>query len=227
MGQDVGVREELPRPSSGEFTLPIRTGRLAGVAAVTLALAACAGVVAPSAPASGDAVARTYCTSKGGMLVDRIATWNTNADKPAQLPLAGRMTFCEFESGEGDGTTRIAVDLTTLSSAEPTIAAVAYLSKIGPVVPDTPSENPAIYNCNQGLGGSAAFGNTAAGGGWLNEGEPIFTVMDMCFFADGSAIDAFGIFYYANGAVRGADLAPLLRYQPDGELPAMFEEPRR
>jgi len=51
--------------------------------------------------------------------------------------------------------------------------------------------------------------------------------MLMCVFADGSAIDAFGIFYYANGAVRGADLAPLFRYQPNGKLPAMFEAPRR
>ena len=51
--------------------------------------------------------------------------------------------------------------------------------------------------------------------------------MNMCFFADGSAIDEFGIFYYANDAVRGADLAPILRYQPGDRLPAMFEEPPR
>jgi hypothetical protein len=51
--------------------------------------------------------------------------------------------------------------------------------------------------------------------------------MNMCFFADGSAIDEFGIFYYADGTVRGADLAPLFRYQPGDKLPAMFEEPRR
>ena len=49
----------------------------------------------------------------------------------------------------------------------------------------------------------------------------------MCFFADGSAIDEFGIFYYANDAVRGADLAPLLAYQPGDKLPAVFEEQRR
>jgi hypothetical protein len=34
----------------------------------------------------------------------------------------------------------------------------------------------------------------------------------------------FGISYYANDTIRGADLAPLFRYQPDGKLPAMFEE---
>ena len=216
--------------------MPNRPGRLLGVAALTLVLAACAGAASPSGastasgsgePAIDDVAARQYCTDKGGQLVDRIATWNTNADTPAQLPLAGRLTFCEFQSGSGNETTRISVDLTTLSSERPTIAAVAYLSRIGPVVPDTPSENPAIYNCNQGLGGSAAFGNTAAGGGWLDEGQPVFKVMQMCFFADGSAIDAFGIFYYADDAIRGTDLAPLFRYQPGGKLPAMFEETRR
>ena len=40
-------------------------------------------------------------------------------------------------------------------------------------------------------------------------------------------IDEFGIMYYAAGTVRGADLAPLFRYQPGNKLPAMFDEPRR
>jgi len=185
------------------------------------------GAASASGGGAADAAARAYCTDKGGTLVDRVATWNTNADPAAQLPLAGHQTFCEFETGQGDQTTRISVDLVTLSSAQPTIAAVAYLSKIGPVVPPDPSSNPAVYNCNTGLGGAAAFGNTAAGGGWLDAAQPVFKVMIMCVFADGSAIDAFGIFYYANDAVRGADLAPLFRYQPNGKLPAMFEAPRR
>ncbi len=185
------------------------------------------GAASASGGGAADAAARAYCTGKGGALVDRVATWNTNGDPAAQLPLAGHQTFCEFETGRGDQTTRISVDLVTLSSAQPTIAAVAYLSKIGPVVPPDPSSNPAVYNCNTGLGGAAAFGNTAAGGGWLDAAQPVFKVMIMCVFADGSAIDAFGIFYYANGAVRGADLAPLFRYQPNGKLPAMFGAPRR
>jgi len=173
------------------------------------------------------AAARQYCTDNGGMLVDRQAIWNTNADPSAQLPLAGKMTFCEFESGKGDQATRISVDLTTLSSEQPTLAAVAYLSKIGPVVPPNPGQNPGAYDCNTGLGGAGTFGNTAAGGGWVDDSQPVFKVMNECFFADGSAIDEFGIFYYASGAVRGADLAPLFRYQPGNKLPAMFEEPQR
>jgi hypothetical protein len=106
------------------------------------------------------------------MLVDRVATWNTNADPSAWLQLAGRMTFCEFESGEGDSTTRIAVDLVTLYSEQPTLAAIAYLSKIPPALPEVPS-------------------------------------------------------HYATGVVRGADLAPILRYQPGDKLPAMYEEQGR
>jgi hypothetical protein len=57
--------------------------------------------------------------------------------------------------------------------------------------------------------------------------EPVFKVMNLCVFADGSAIDEFGIMYYAAGTVRGADLAPLSRYQPGDKLPAMVAEPRR
>ncbi len=189
--------------------------------------AATPGAASSAGAGASDAASRAYCTDKGGMLVDRAAIWNTNADPAAQLPLAGRRTFCEFESGQGDQTTRISVDLVSLSSAQPTLAAVAYLSKVGPVVPPDPNQNPAIYNCNTGLGGAAAFGNTAAGGGWVDATQPVFKVMIMCVFADGSAIDAFGIFYHANGTVRGADLAPLFRYQPSGRLPAMFEPPRR
>jgi len=49
----------------------------------------------------------------------------------------------------------------------------------------------------------------------------------MCVFADGSAIDEFGMMDYAAGTVRGADLAPLFRYQPGTKLPAIFDDPRR
>ena len=208
-------------------TVVLGVAAVAGCGGVPSGSGTAAGAASTSGAGTSDAALRAYCTDKGGMLVDRVATWNTNADPAAQLPLAGHQTFCEFESGRGDQTTRISVDLATLSSAQPTIAAVAYLSKVGPVLPPDPGQNPATYNCNTGLGGAAAFGNTASGGGWLDAAQPVFKVMIMCVFADRSAIDAFGIFYYANGTVRGADLAPLFRYQPNGKLPAMFAAPRR
>src|SRR5207342_1241978 len=86
--------------------------------------------VTTPAGATGDATGAAYCTGKGGMLVARVATWNTNGDPSTWLPLAGRQTFCEFEMGSGDTATRISVGLSTLSSTEPTLAAIAYLSKV-------------------------------------------------------------------------------------------------
>jgi hypothetical protein len=47
--------------------------------------------------------------------------------------------------------------------------------------------------------------------------------MDQCVFPDGSAIDAFGLWYHANGVIRGADHAPLLADQPGDRLPALYE----
>ena len=177
--------------------------------------------------AAGDAAARAYCQDQGGALVDRVATSNTNADPSAWLQLAGRMTLCEFQTGEGDATTRISVDLVTLSSEAPTLAAIAYLSKVPPVRTPTPSTNPATYQCEAALHGAASFGNTDLSGGWVDEDQPVFVVMDLCVFADGSAIDAFGIWYYAAGEVRGTDLATKFRYQPGPEgLPAIYEPVR-
>src|SRR5262249_9849896 len=109
--------------------------RLAPVICIIgLALAACgddsstaattAGPVTSAAAATTTATggpdpsaAAAYCTDKGGKLVTRIATWNTNGDESQYLPLATTMDFCEFESTDNTGnTTRISVDLTTLYS---------------------------------------------------------------------------------------------------------------
>jgi putative hemolysin len=212
-----------------------RFGSIVLVCAMAVGVAACASVnaagepspstsAAPVASGNSDQDARDYCLAQGGQLVDRVATSNTNGDPAAQLPLAGRMTFCEFEEGTGDATTRISVDLTTLSSTSPTLAAIAYLSKLPPVLPPQPSANPADYNCTNGLGGTVSWGNDNVSGGWVDASQPVFTVMDECVFPDFSAIDAFGIFYYANGTVRGADLATKMRYRPDQRgLPQIFE----
>ena len=84
------------------------------------------GLGGTASPAPTDtAAAEASCTSNGGQLVDRVATWNTNADPTAWLQLGGRQRFCEFESGTGDEATRISVDLVALSSEQPTLAAVA------------------------------------------------------------------------------------------------------
>jgi hypothetical protein len=48
--------------------------------------------------------------------------------------------------------------------------------------------------------------------------------VSLCVFPDRSFIDEFGIFYYADGAVRGADLSKVMRYQPGSKLPAIFTD---
>ncbi len=71
-------------------------------------------------------------------------------------------------------------------------------------------------------GCTATFGDGAAGGGWVDAGQPVFVVMDLCVFEDMSAIDAFGLLYHQQGTIRGADLATKMRYRPGNELPAIF-----
>lgn len=182
---------------------------------------ASAGIASPIASGS-TADTQAYCTAHGGQLVDRVATWNTNGDPSTWLQLAGRWTLCEFESAD-DPPTRISVDLTTLASPQPTLAALAYLSKVPSTQPSQPSQNPAGWYCANDLDATSSFGNTAAVGGWVDSSQPVFTVMSLCVFADGSAIDEFGLWYHANDIVRGANLAPLFAYQPGGQLPAVFQ----
>jgi hypothetical protein len=195
-----------------------------GQGASTAAATTSGGPSGGSAPASG--AAEQYCTDQGGQLVPRTAIWNTNADQSVWLPMAGQMTLCEFETGSGDTTTRIAVDLTTLNSEQPTIASVAYLSKVRTTSPPESSTNPAEYSCANDYAGASTFGTSLAGGGWVNDDQPVFKVMIMCVFADESAIDAFGLWYHANGVVRGADLTDKFRYEPGDKLPAMFARHR-
>ncbi|HET7828806.1 MAG TPA: hypothetical protein VFL03_04550 [Candidatus Limnocylindrales bacterium] len=178
---------------------------------------------AEASPASGGtSSAEQYCTDKGGILTPRRAAWNTNQDESAWLLLATTQTFCEFTDGTGDSETRISVDLTTLSSETPTLAAIAYLSRIRTTSPPQASANPAEYSCQNDFDGATYFGNSAAGGGWTDPSQPVFVVMIPCTFADGSSIDAFGLWYHANGVIRGADLAPLMAYQPGNDLPAVY-----
>jgi hypothetical protein len=224
---------DLPSPRSILRSVSVRSVVAMAFAILACFVAAACDQATPtgSSPAIGtatdpfdQAAAEAHCVDQGGLLTDRVATWNTNADPQARLELAGRLRLCEFESVQNGATTRISVDLRTLYAEEPTVAAVAYLSKIPPVLPEQPSANPASYNCSEGLGGTSMFGNTSTVGGWVAADEETFGTMNLCVFADMSAIDEFGIFYYATGAVRGADLAEKMRYDPAGRLPAMFAE---
>ncbi len=163
--------------------------------------------------------ARQHCTDSGGDAVTARPEFGTNGDPDTWLDLGGTVELCRFETGEGDEATRIYVDLVTLYSEQPTLAGVAYLSRVPVSLPEEPSANPATFNC-AALGGSAQFGSTVGGGGWVTDDRPT-EVVDLCVFPDLSFIDEFGIFYYSDGTVRGIDLATVMRYDAD-PLPGIF-----
>ena len=70
--------------------------------------------------------------------------------------------MCRFQADD-EAKSRIYVDLSTLSSPEPTLAGLAYLSKM-PMRSVTGGANPATLYC-QDLGGSSGFGSAGAAGG--------------------------------------------------------------
>ena len=129
--------------------------------------------------------------------------------------------MCRFQADD-EAKSRIYVDLTTLSSPEPTLAALAYLSKV-PLPPSTGGANPATGYCSKELDGSSTFGGVgASGGGWVAKDDPDDVVVALCVFPDLSFIDEWGLAYHSDGSVRGTDLATAMAYQPSGPLPPVF-----
>lgn len=185
---------------------------------ITIALIASMALIAPTAlaqeatPIPGDPAA-AYCEQAGGDVRERTPVYGSN-NPTAEFPLGAPVRFCEFTGGEGAEPPEsfIMIDLDTLYSETPTLAALAYLTT--PPLPDIPaSQNPASVYCSS-LGGAEIGSLTGAGGGWLSEDRSAqIVVLQACVFGDGSIIDSWGIAYHANGTVRGADLTPLFRYQ--------------
>jgi len=151
-----------------------------------------------------------YCTDHGGTVETRYPYWGTNLDQSQWVQLAGSIDLCVFADA-GDGKVRIFVDTTTLAARRPSLAAAAYLAKV-PLDNIPPGVNPVAVDCSQIVHGTSSWGTSLSGGGWVNLDDPDFTVVDLCVFPGGSAIDEWGITYYAGGVVRGADLAPLFRF---------------
>jgi putative hemolysin len=201
-------------------------GSIFGLAAILVLVAGSTGLGQSSSPWPGPVpsfdpnAALSECEEKGGRVQQRRAAWNTNADPGAWLILAGEVTLCRFQARGGDDDSRVYVDLRTLTSRAPTLAALAYLSKV-PVEAAEGGANPATLHCAR-LGGSSSFGGGASGGGWINLDDAVDPVVAMCVFPDGSMIDEWGIAYYADGVVRGADLALAFGYQPEDGLPGVF-----
>jgi len=185
--------------------------------------------VAPAALGSShESDAQEYCTQQGGQVVELKPYLYPGDDN--QIELGGSMNVCQFISQDGDNVTQLVVDLQTLYSKNPTLAGLAYLSAVPSSNSGAAGSNPASSYCPDDLGGTEQFG-TAAMGGWLGDldpgmeagdAEPLSDTVDLCVFADRSAIDDFGIFYASDGTYRGVDLSSVMRYQPDGDMPDAF-----
>jgi hypothetical protein len=147
-----------------------------------------------------------YCRSVGGTVQTRIPEYGATSANP--LRLAGTEDFCKFTASDN---TAIFISTNTLYADTPTLATLAYYAKT-PSEPAPPGVNPGSTYCSQ-LGGTDLFGGkNATGGGWVDNSDKTFTVLQACIFPDLSIIDSFGLFYHANGAIRGKDLSTVLRY---------------
>ena len=168
----------------------------------------------PAASASStNSAAATYCTQSGGVVETRYPFYGTGGSNPLQL--AGSLQVCTFTAPDQS---RIFVALDTLYTDPPTLAAIAYQSKV-PMANTQPSGNPSSFYCSQ-LGGTDLFGGVnAAGGGWAKADAS--DVIAMCIFPDLSSIDSWGLTYHSDGTIRGADLTNLLRYKPP-QTPKVF-----
>jgi putative hemolysin len=148
-----------------------------------------------------------YCRSVGGEAQSRIPEYGTNNPNP--LKLAGTQDFCKFTASDN---TAIFISTDTLYSDKPTLATLAYYAQT-PAQSVPNGENPASVYCSK-LGGSDLFGGkNVSGGGWVDNSDKAFTVVQACVFPDLSIIDSFGLFYHANGTIRGRDLSMVLRYE--------------
>jgi hypothetical protein len=165
----------------------------------------------PGTAAASTLTPAGYCLKEGGEIQVRAPYYNTNDAEQNWLHLAGTRAFCKFTSAK-DGST-IHVELSTLFSKEPTLAALAYYAKV-PYDGSTCQGNPASCYCSQ-LGGTDLFGGVNLnGGGWVNFGDQVFTVLEACIFPDMSSIDSWGLTYHQANIVRGKNLKGVLRF-PD------------
>ena len=174
---------------------------------IGLSILLMAGFVLTQAAPAASATQRgkqDYCVKHGGVVQTRIPEYGTNGGNP--LVLSGPQQFCQFTK-EKDGS-QINVLLTTLTTKEPTLAALAYYAQeeIGSC-----QGNPGSCYCSQ-LGGTDLFGGiNAAGGGWVLDSNPE-DVLEACIFPDMSSIDSWGLAYHSADIVRGKDLSKVLRY---------------
>jgi len=165
--------------------------------------------------------AGAYCQQHGGTVQTQQPTFGTNNGESTWVALGQPVQVCQFQSGTGANNSRIYTDLVTLYSEQPTLAALAYLAKKKTSTTSN-GANPATAGCTA-LGASTAFGPSLNGGGLVDKESKADPVVSPCTFADGSFIDEWGIAYYSGGVVRGADLAPLFRFDK-ATAPKVFSQ---
>lgn len=179
--------------------------RILAVTLATAAVAAAATQATAQPPRPRPQTPAAWCTAQGG----DPAVYRPFYDAGRQLtPLGGRRELCEFSAKDQS---HIAAATDTLTADLPTLAALAYVRK--PPLPEHPQGNPSAAYC-AAIGGTTQFGNHKSDvGGWLKDGDPADRdhLRNMCLFADGSTIDAWGLTYHTNGVIRGADLTAKFR----------------
>lgn len=186
------------------------------------ALAACAGpsnppvaqIVAPPEAAAAlapDALvaASNYCRKTGGKVQVRDSWYTTNTGAQVRLNASG--TFCHYQAKDKSV---IDLDVNTLYSTKPTLAAMAYYAEIK--LSKQCSKylaDPAVCYCRQQLYGADFF---TTGGSWVLAGQKPNgnNRTPFCVFSDFSVIDSWGLTYHSAGIVRGMDLSKVLRYKP-------------
>jgi len=155
---------------------------------------------------SGGTTPQAYCTSTGGAVETRVPAYGTNGPPQSWLKLAGHQDFCRYTASDHS---HIHLNLETLFTPQPSLAALAYYSKTA--WNGLGNGNPASLYCTQ-LGGSDLFGGiNAAGGGWV-ELKTTDEVLEACIFPDNSTIDSWGLFYNSDSIIRGIDLTTVLKY---------------
>jgi hypothetical protein len=188
-------------------TTPRRTARplLALGGSLTILAAALLAPAGAAQAATRDAGGGdgAYCTSTGGVPSTMRAWANGNGNPKDWVPYGGRIHACTYTAPD---TSEITLWESTLQSPVATMAALAYYAEVPPQ--GGGGGNPSLGYCVQ-LGGAWQIGNGLDGGGWaIGRGERIYS---MCVFADGSAIDSWGLFYHSANIVRGIDLATVLK----------------
>ncbi|MBH1937446.1 hypothetical protein I5Q34_24785 [Streptomyces sp. AV19] len=173
----------------------------ARVTAAALALTTGAALlIITQATADESAGPSSWCTRQGGS----PGAYRAYYDNGARLtPLGTIRDLCHFRAKDGS---RIVLPTDTLAADAPTLASLAYKRK--PPLPAHPVGNPSAAYCAK-LGGTTQFGEGKPDvGGWIRKGDPVDRghLHNMCMFADGSAIDAWGLTYHTGGVIRGADL---------------------